>query len=111
MNNLYAQAAEEAAVQAGNPITMFLPFIMMFAVIYFLMIRPQQKQRKEHQKMLSNLKVNDKVVTTSGIIGKIMTIKEDKNIVVIRVDETSNTKIEFQKHTIASVLEKEENNA
>jgi len=90
---------------------MLLPFVMMFGVVYLLLIRPQQKQKKEHQNMLSNLKVNDRVVTSSGIIGKIMTIKDDKGIIVLRVDEATNTKIEIQKHVVMSVLEKEENNA
>jgi preprotein translocase subunit YajC len=87
------------------------PFLMMIAIFYFFLIRPQQKQKKEHQNLINNLKVNDKVVTSSGIIGKIMAIKDDKNIVILRVDEATNTKIEFQKHTVVGVIEKEENNA
>ena len=97
----------------GNPsvFNMLLPFIMMFGVLYLLIIRPQQKQKKEHQRMLESLKVNDKVIMNSGIIGKIVTIKDDKNIIVLRVDETNNTKIEFQKGNVAALLEKEEGNA
>ena len=94
----------------GNPnmISSFLPFILMFAVIYLLIIRPQQRQRKEHQKMLDNLKDNDKVVMNCGIIGKIVSIKSDKNTIVLRVDDANNTKIEFQKGNVMALLEKEE---
>ena len=108
MENLYLEAAQGTG---GGMMNMMLPFIMMIGVVYLLIIRPQQKQRKDHQNLINNLKVNDKVVTNSGIIGKIVTIKDDKNTVVIRVDETTNTKIEFQKATVVSVIEKEENNA
>jgi len=107
MNNYFLQAAEGGTGTLG----MMFPFLMMIAIFYFFLIRPQQKQKKEHQNLINNLKVNDKVVTSSGIIGKIMAIKDDKNIVILRVDEATNTKIEFQKHTVVGVIEKEENNA
>jgi len=106
MNNYFLEAG-----QGPGTLSMMFPFIMMIAIFYFFLIRPQQKQKKDHQNLISNLKVNDKVVTSSGIIGKIMAIKDDKNIVIIRVDEATNTKIEFQKHTIVGVIEKEESNA
>jgi len=84
----------------------FLPFILMFAIVYFLMIRPQQKKQKEVQKMLNELNVGDRVITSGGMIGKIVTIKKDKNSVVIRVDEATNTKIEFQRNAISAVISK-----
>jgi len=94
--------------QSSGIFSMLLPFIMMFAVIYLLIIRPQRKQKIEHEKMLHNLKVNDKVVTNSGIIAKIVSLKEDKNIVVLRIDEATNTKMEVQKSSIATVISNEE---
>ena len=69
----------------------------MFALLYFLMIMPQQKKQKELQKMLDNIKVNDKVITTSGIYGRVVTIKPDKNSVVIEIDETNHVRVEFQR--------------
>ena len=93
---------------SSNAFSMFLPFIMMFVVLYLLIIRPQQKQKKEHQKMLDNLKENDKVVMNCGIIGKIVSIKSDKNTIVLRVDDSNNTKIEFQKGNVMALLEKED---
>ena len=62
---------------------MIVPFAAMFAVVYFLMIRPQQKKMKEQQSMLSQLKPGDEVVTTSGILGKITQLSD--KIVTIEV--------------------------
>ncbi len=68
-----AWAADVApgASGGGNPIMSFLPIIAIFAVMYFLMIRPQQKKQKEHQAMLSAIQKGDKIQTTGGIIGTI----------------------------------------
>jgi preprotein translocase subunit YajC len=86
-----------ATEQTPGGFGMLLPFIMMIGVFYLLIIRPQQKQKKEHQAMIESLKVNDKVITSAGIIGKIVAIKDDKNIVSLRIDEATNTKMEIQK--------------
>ena len=95
----------------SNVFNMLLPFILMFGVLYLLIIRPQQTQKREHQKMLDGLKENDKVVMNSGIIGKIASLKSDKNTIILRVDDSNNTKIEFQKANVMSLLEKEDTNA
>lgn len=97
----------EATKPQGGGLTAFLPFILMFAILYFLIIRPQRKKQRDHQTMLGNLKINDVVVTNGGIIGKIVNIKKDKNTVVIRVDETAKTKIEFQKSAVVGILSEE----
>ena len=81
-----------------------LPFVAIFAIFYFLMIRPQQKQRKETQRMLSELKKGDKVVTIGGVHGVIQSVRE--SAVILKVDE--NCKIEFSRSAIASVKEKSE---
>ena len=86
----------------ANPILSFLPLIVMFVVFYFLLIRPQQKQRKALQQMVQNLKKGDKVVTSGGIIGIIAGIQDD--YVVIKVGE-SDTKIEILKSAIAGKRE------
>ncbi len=73
--SLFAAVAWAADVEAGaaqgspNPLTTFLPFIALFAIMYFLMIRPQQKKQKEHQAMLSAIQKGDKVQTNGGILG------------------------------------------
>jgi len=80
---------------------------LMFLILYFLIFRPQRKKQKQHQGMIDNLKIHDTVVTTGGIIGKIVNIKKEKNILVIRVDETTNTKIDIQRNAIAGVISEE----
>jgi preprotein translocase subunit YajC len=96
---------------AGGGLDMLLPFIMMIGVFYLFIIRPQQKKAKDHRMLLDNLKVNDKVVTSSGIFGKVTVINDSENLVTIRVDENTNTKITFQKSHITQVLSKEEGDA
>ena len=87
----------QATPNAG--ILNFIPLIFIFIVFYFLIIRPQQKKQKEHQGMVANLKKNDEIVTTGGLLGTIVNIKE--KTFVVRVDE--NTKVEIEKNSIAHV--------
>ena len=69
-------------------------FILMFVVIYFLMIRPQSIQQKNHQNMLNNLKKGDKVLTRGGIIGKIVDFQGKNNsIIILSIDESTNITI------------------
>ena len=86
----------------GGSLISILPFIAIFAIFYFLMIRPQQKQRKETQRMLAELKKGDKVITIGGVHGVIQSVRE--TAVILKVDE--NCKIEFSRSAIASVKEK-----
>ncbi len=76
----------------------------LFALLYFLMIRPQQQRQKKHQAMVSSLKPNEKVVTIGGIYGTIIKIKEDSLILKI----AENVRIELQKSAISQVLSKED---
>ena len=84
---------------AGNPITAFLPLILMFAIFYFLLIRPQQKKQKELQEIVKNLKKGDKVVTSGGMIGIVHTLQDD--YVVLKVGE--DTKIEVLRSYITEL--------
>jgi len=99
--SLIALAAPQAQGQQPNPLLAFAPIIVMFFVFYFLLIRPQQKRQKQHEAMLQNIKKGDKVVTTGGIIGIVVGVKD--NQVVLKVGE-GETKIEFLKSAIAQVL-------
>ena len=83
-----------------NPLVQFMPIILMFAIFYFLLIRPQQKKAKELQTMIGGLKKGDKVVTSGGILGTVSSLQED--YVVITVGE-SDTKIEILKSAIAGL--------
>ena len=99
---MLAQAQGGAGAQpGGNPIFM-IGFMAIFIIFfYFVVIRPQNKQRKEMQKMLEALKKGDKVVTIGGIIGKVASVKD--NVVTIRVND-SNTEISFEKNAISKVI-------
>lgn len=68
---LCPSAAEAAGGAQGSPLSMLLPFIIIFAFLYFMMIRPQRQQQKQRKEMLGSLKVGDKVVTSGGIYGTI----------------------------------------
>jgi len=90
--------------QGQGGILFFLPWIAIIAIFYFLMIRPQQKKQKQHQRMLGDLKKGDKVVTTGGMFGIIVGINEKDNVVVLKIGE--DVKVEFLKHYIAGRAEK-----
>ena len=77
----------------------FLPLVAVVAIFYFLMIRPQQKKQKETQRMLSELKKGDRIVTIGGIHGVIQSVRESS--VILKVDE--NCKVEFSRSAIATV--------
>lgn len=83
--------------QAVNPIVNLFPLILIFVIFYFLLIRPQKAKEKEHKKMLGSLNKNDEVVTSSGIHGTIINIKD--NSVILRIDD--NVKIELEKNCVA----------
>ncbi len=92
-----------------SPILSFLPLILMFGVFYFLLIRPQQKKEKDRKAMIQDLKKGDRVVTTGGIIGTVVGVKDE--IVVLRVGD-ADTKIEFLRNAVSNLVgqpgEKEE---
>jgi len=92
----------------GNPLMQFLPFILVFFVIWFFMIRPQSKKQKEMQQMLESLKVNDWVLTSGGIIGRITAMKPDKNVVVVEIDDNNHIRVEFQRSAIIALLNKDD---
>jgi preprotein translocase subunit YajC len=96
------QTQQSQAGEAPHPLISLMPLILMFVVFYFLLIRPQQKKQKEHQQMLSQLKKNDEVVTSGGIHGTIVNIKE--KTYSLRVDD--NVKIEISKSAVATVKKK-----
>ncbi|MBI5695544.1 MAG: preprotein translocase subunit YajC [Nitrospirae bacterium] len=84
---------------SGGMIMMFVQLAIIFGILYFLLIRPQQKKAKEHKAMLDNLKKGDKVLTTGGIYGTIFSI--DQNTVVLIVSE--NVKIKMARGYIAAL--------
>ncbi len=83
----------------------FLPLILIFAIMYFLLIRPQQKKMKDHQQMVEALRRGDQVVTQGGLIGKVAKVKDDNEI---EVELAEGVKVRVVKSTIAQVLSKTE---
>ena len=84
----------------------FLPLILIFAIMYFLLIRPQQKKVKEHRAMVEALRRGDQVVTQGGVIGKVSKVKEGDN--EIEVEIADGVKVRVVTTTIAQVLNKTE---
>lgn len=103
INPAYAQAA--ASGSTPDPFLQFVPFILIFVVMYFLIIRPQQKRMKQHQEMVNNLKRGDSVVTTGGLVGKISKVIDDKEI---EVEIASNVKVRVIRSMVAEVRAKTE---
>ena len=101
ISNAYAQTAAAAAGPMDS-ITQFLPIILMFVVIYFMMIRPQQKKTKEHKALIEALSKGDEVMTLSGIAGRITKVSDD----FVSVAIAENVEVQMQKIAIAMVLPK-----
>ena len=101
MEILYAFATNPDAPQGGGGIAAFLPFFLIMVIIYFLMIRPQGKRRKEKQNMLGALKKGDKVITIGGIHGTVVGIKNQGKIFVLKIDK--NLKININRSAIAGL--------
>lgn len=100
ISEAYAQAAQPASTTSSIFQIVFLGGL--FAVFYFLAIRPQRKRQKEHAEMVGNLAKGDEVVTNSGILGKVIKVEED--FVVLQVAD--NVELKFQKVSVHAVLPK-----
>ena len=83
----------------------FIPLLLIFAIMYFLLIRPQQRKVKEHAAMVEALRRGDQVVTQGGLIGKVAKVKDDNEI---EVELAEGVKVRVVKSTIAQVLSKTE---
>jgi len=89
----------------GSSLVTMLPIVLMIAVFYFLLILPNQRKQKKWQQMLGDLKAGDRVTTSGGIKGVILSVKDDSLILRVAPD---NLKLEFAKSAIASVTTGEE---
>ena len=104
VENLYAMAGTPQ--DGGNPFLSFLPLILIVAIMYFLILRPQSKKQKERQRMIEALQKGDKVVTAGGIHGKIVGFKNDNKVVILKVDD--NVKLELDRTSISGAISKPE---
>ncbi len=96
----YAQAVGGSS---GNALLQMLPFIAIFAIMYFLIIRPQQKRIKEHKEMVDALARGDTVVTAGGLIGKVVKVTNDDDLLVELAKEV---RVKVVRGTIADVRTK-----
>ena len=113
--NLYMNwlsAAADAATESGDQISglmatlvQFGPIVLVLVLMYFLMIRPQQKKQKEEQKMRNNLRVGDELTTIGGIKGRVVAIKDDT---IMLESSNDRTKLQFEKWAIQTVHTKHE---
>ena len=94
--------AQSAPAAQPDPLTSFLPLILIFAVFYFLLIRPQTKRAKEHKKMVAELKNGDEVVTSGGVLGRI--VEAGEQFVTLEVAEGVQLKV--QRNTVGAVMPK-----
>lgn len=87
---------------ASNPLVQFLPILVIFGIFYFLLFLPMQRQKKQQQKMLSELKPGDNVLTNGGLIGTIVSVNDDDTIVLrVRPD---GVKLQMSRGSVANVL-------
>ncbi|MGA2685037.1 MAG: preprotein translocase subunit YajC [Verrucomicrobiota bacterium] len=98
LNEILAQAAP---AQSSQPVWMtFAPMVLLIVVFYFILIRPQQKRAKQQAELIKNLKSGDKVVTSSGIVGLVITVK-DKTVSL----RSADAKMEVTKASVTEILE------
>jgi len=102
MATLLAQGGGRAA---PNPWTMPGMIAIMIGLMYFIMIRPQQRRDKERREMLSNLKKGNKVMFSGGIVGTIHSVKEDQKMYVIKIAD--NVKIDVHQEAVTALIEKD----
>ncbi|PZQ99790.1 MAG: preprotein translocase subunit YajC [Cereibacter sphaeroides] len=98
----FAQAAPGGAASA---FTSFVPLILIFAIMYFLLIRPQQKKLKDHKVMVEQLRRGDEILTQGGIIGKVTKVNDDG---VLEVEIAPNVKVRMPRNTVQQVVSKTE---
>lgn len=110
LNELFISSAmaQEVAPAGGEAsLSSFIPLILIFLIFYFFIIRPQSKKYKEHQDMVANLKVGNKVIISNGIIGKVKSISKKEPI--INVEIADDVVVSVERNSISDVvLEKKE---
>lgn len=83
----------------ANPIVLIIPFLI---IVYLIMVRPQRQEQRRREEMLRSIRKNDRVMTIGGIIGTVVSVKDDE--IVLKVDEANNTKLTFARSAIRQVL-------
>jgi len=102
---MFATPAYAQGIGGAGAFGSFIPLILIFAIMYFLLIRPQQKKVKEHARMVEALRRGDQVVTAGGLVGKVAKVRDDREI---DVEIAAGVKVRVVKSTIGQVLSKTE---
>ncbi len=104
----FALGGQSAPAGGESPsmLVQFFPFILMFVVIYFLILRPQHKKQKQQQTMIDELKKGDKIVTSGGIHGTIVGLKEKEGILVVQV--AKDVRVEISRSSVSRLTEAKE---
>lgn len=99
---IFLAQAQSAAPAAGapNPIASFIPIILIFVIMYFVLFRPQMRRQKEQAKLVSSIKTGDRVITSSGIHGMVTNVKET----TVTVKVADNVKLEMEKTAVTNVV-------
>ena len=101
ISNAYAQSTAANGGAAGS-LVQFLPLVLMFVVLYFIMIRPQMKRQKEHRSMIEALAKGDEVVVGGGVIGRVAKMGDS----VLHVEVAKDVEIQVQRSAVVQVLPK-----
>lgn len=104
---LFAEEAPAGNANGGDLSSLLpslLPFVAIFVLFYFLLIRPQRREQAKRVAMLSAIKKNDRVVTAGGIYGIVASVNREGDEVVVKVDETNNTKLRMTLSSVTRVL-------
>jgi len=99
ISEAYAMAGKAAGGQQGSGYESIIMLVLMFAIFYFLLIRPQQKRAKQHKELVSNLKSGDQIVSAGGIHGKIVSVEEN----VVTLEVATGVKIKINRSAITDV--------
>lgn len=98
-------AYAQTAADGPNLISTIIPFVLIFAIMWLLLIRPQQKKMKEHRAMIEALRRGDQVITAGGIVGKVTKVKEDGEV---EVEIAQGVNVRVLRQTISGVVSKTE---
>ncbi|MEE8141897.1 MAG: preprotein translocase subunit YajC [Planctomycetota bacterium] len=79
-------------------------FLLLYLVVYFMLIRPQKKERQRHAELLEAIQKNDQVRTTAGIFGKVVSVDKDKDQVVLKIDDSNNVRMRVLRSSVVAIL-------
>ena len=100
INNAYAQETGAAAPSAGYELLFMV--VIFFLIMYFLVIRPQNKRNKEHKALLNSLSTGDEIATSGGVLGKVTRVEDS----FVHIEVQEDVELKIQKHSVSSVLPK-----